>query len=237
MPTILYQYMWPGFVSILILINGIWIAQAAESIDKYNTDPELFRYQQLDGLKQFIQAHPNRSFVFSKGISSTWAEYGYPEYPQVAALSAPDAYAVFYSGEALPPPHTWERVDRPVHGIGSNRFSFYHIISPGPYEVNFNYYSTWGGHRNRIVIAPFLDILNEAGQIFPTTVKLDNASIGLIGNHVPKDVVQHLNSLTKQEFESELEYFTAVAGEFGSANAKRYWKEIWNFSKFSLKTD
>jgi|GEM_PF-1754726 len=234
MPAIRYKYMWPGFLSILILINGIWISQAAESIHKYNTDPELFRYQQVAGLKQFIEAHPNRSFVFSNGMKSTLAEYGYPEYRQVPVLSASDAYAVFYSLEALTG-HTWERTDRPVHGLGSNRFSFYHIIPPGPYEVNFDYYSTWGGERDRIIIAPFSEILSEAGSIFPTTVKLDNASIRLIENHIPKIVLRHLNSLINQEFESELEYFAAVTDEIGSVNAKRYWKEIWNVSTFSLK--
>ena len=234
MPAIRYKYIWPGFLSILILINGIWISQAAESIHKYNTDPELFRYQQVAGLKQFIEAHPNRSFFFSNGMKSTLAEYGYPEYRQVPVLSASDAYAVFYSTEALTL-HTWERTDRPVHGVGSNRSSFYHIIPPGPYEVNFDYYSTWGGDRDHIIIAPFPEMLNEAGSIFPTTVKLDNASIRLIENHIPKDVLRHLNSLTDQVFESELEYFEAVTDEIGSVNAKRYWKEIWNFSTFALK--
>jgi hypothetical protein len=218
------------------LFNGIWISQAAESIHKYNTDPEFFRYQQLDGLKQFIQAHPDRSFIFSNGIRSAWAEYGYPEYPQVTALPAPDAYVVFVSAEAFVG-HKWEPSDRPVHGLGSNRFSFYHIIPPGPYEVNFDYYSTWGGSRDRIVIAPFAEILSEVGSIFATTVKLDNASIRLIGNHVPKDVLQRLNSLTNQEFESELELFTVVTDKIGSTNAKMYWNSIWSFSSFSLKTD
>ena len=167
-------------------------------------------------------------------MKSTLAEYGYPEYRQVPVLSASDTYAVFYSTEALTL-HTWERSDRPVHGVGSNRSTFYHIIPPGPYEVNFDYYSTWGGDRDHIVIAPFPEMLNEAGSIFPTTVKLDNASIGLIENHIPKDVLRHLNSLTDQAFESELEYFAAVTDEIGLVNAKRYWKEIWNFSTFSLK--
>ena len=234
LPAALFQYIWPGFLSILILFNGIWISHAAESIHKYNTDPGLFTDQQLDGLKQFIEAHPDTSFIFSNRIKAAWAGYGYPEYPQVTELSTPDAYAIFYSLEVLTA-HTWERTDRPVHGLGSNRFNFYHIIPPGPYEVNSDYYSTWGGGRDRIIIAPFSEILSEAGSIFATTVKLDNASIGLIENYIPKDVLRHLNSLTNQKFESELEYFEAVTDEIGSVNAKKYWKEIWNYSTFSLK--
>jgi 4-amino-4-deoxy-L-arabinose transferase-like glycosyltransferase len=227
LPAVLFQYIWPVFLSILILINGIWISQAAESIHKYNTDPELFRYQQFDGLKQFIQAHPDRSFILSKGIKSTWAEYGYPEYPQVVSHFASGAYAIFYSLEALA-----------SHMPKSNRFNLLHIIPPGPYEANLDYYSTWGGGRNRIVIAPFPEILSEAGSIFRTTVKLDNASIESIANlNLPKDVPQRLNSLTNQEFESELELFTAVTDEIGSANAKMFWRIIWTFAKFSLKTD
>ena len=187
-------------------------------------------------MKQLIEAHPDTSFIFSNRIKAAWAGYGYPEYPQVTELSTPDAYAIFYSLEVLTV-HTWERTARPVHGLGSNRFSFYHIIPPGPYEVNFDYYSTWGGTRDRIVIAPFSEILSEAGSSFATTVKLDNASIRLIGNHVPKDVLQRLNLLTNQEFESELELFTVVTDKIGSANARMYWKIIWSFSSFSLKTD
>ncbi|MCS5610357.1 MAG: hypothetical protein NZ961_08070, partial [Candidatus Poribacteria bacterium] len=110
-----------------------------------------------------------------------------------------------------------------------------HIIPPGPYEVNFDYYSTWGGNREHIIIAPFSEMLNEVGSIFATTVKLDNASIRLIGNYIPKVVLRNLNSLINQEFESELEYFEAVTDEIGSVNAKKYWKEIWNVSTFSLK--
>ena len=227
MPAIRYKYMWPGLLSILILINGIWISQAAESIHKYNTDPELFRNQQVAGLKQFIEAHPNRSFFFSNGMKSTLAEYGYPEYRQVPVLSASDAYAVFYSLETLA-----------SHMPKSNRFSFYHIIPPGPYEVNLDYYSTWGGGGNRIVIAPFPEILSEAGSIFRTTVKLDNASIESIANlNLPKGVLQRLNSLINQEFESESELFTAVTDEIGLDNAKKFWRVIWTFAKFSPKTD
>jgi len=65
---------------------------------------------------------------------------------------------------------------------------------------------------------------------------LDNASIESIANlKLPKDVLQRLNSLTNQEFESELELFTAVTDKIGSANARMYWKIIWSFSSFRLK--
>ena len=159
-------------------------------------------------------------------MKSTLAEYGYPEYYQGPARFASDAYAVFNSQEALA-----------SHLPKSNRFRFFHIIPPGPYEVNFDYYSTWGANY-RFVIAPFSQVLSEVGSIFRTTVKLDNASIESIANlNLPKDVLQRLNSLTNQEFESESELFAAVTDEIGSANAKMFWRVIWTFAKFSPKTD
>ena len=226
-PAQVYRYTCPVLLVVLVLVNGNWIYTAAASIDQYNQNSGDFRSRQLDSLKSYIESHPDKSFVLSKKVSERWSAAGYPADPQLGGEQNLDAgaFAVFSSSEAVSK-HRW--------AIGANRFKAYHIVSPGPYEMNSDYYPTVNPGKDRIVIAPVSKILKEMGSIFPTTMSLDRTSVTQIGNHVPGFEADALEPLIDLEFEQETEFFKAISNRIGIDSANAYWGVIWVFTRFSL---
>ena len=226
-PVQVYRYTWPVLLVVLVLVNGNWIYNAAASIDQYNQNSGVFRNSQFENLKSYIESHPDKSFVLSKKLSERWSAAGYPDHPQLGREQNLDAgaYAVFSSSEAVSK-HNWT--------IGANRFNAYYVVSPGPYEMNFDYYPTINLAKDRIVIAPVSQMLKGMGSIFPTTMSLDRTSVTQIAHHVPGFEADALQPLIDLEFEQEAEFFKAISNRIGIDSANAYWEVIWAFTRFSL---
>jgi len=225
-PAQVYRYTWPALLVVLVFVNGNWIYNAAASIDQYNKNSVDFMSRQLESLKSYIESHPDKSFVLSKKLSERWSAAGYPDYPQLGREQNLDAgaYGVFSSAEAVS-----------KHGmIGANRFNAYYVVSPGPYEMNFDYYPTINLAKDRIVIAPVSQMLKEIGSIFPTTMSLDRTSVTQIAHQVPGFEADALEPLIDMEFEQEAEFFKAISNRIGIDSANAYWGVIWAFTRFSL---
>jgi 4-amino-4-deoxy-L-arabinose transferase-like glycosyltransferase len=226
-PAQVYRYTWPVLLVVLVFVNGNWIYNAAASIDQYNQNSGDFRSRQLESLKSYIENHPDKSFVLSKKLNERWSAAGYPDYPQLGREQNLDAgaYGVFSSSEAVSK-HNWT--------IGANRFQDYFVVSPGPYEVNFDYYPTVNPVKDRIVIAQLSNVLNGVGSIFPTTMSLDRTSVTQIAHHVPGFEVDALEPLIDLEFQQEAGFFKAISNNIGLDSANAYWGVIWAFTRFSL---
>jgi hypothetical protein len=123
-------------ICLLLVVNGIWIVTAAESIRYRHTDHYIHQ------LVAYIDNHPRVSFHVSERIWRELASMGDIGANVSKLVGAETGMAVFYAREGLDDLGKW-----PKNQVGVVTTLF------GPWEVNFEYYPLWAGD-NRIVLMP-----------------------------------------------------------------------------------
>jgi 4-amino-4-deoxy-L-arabinose transferase-like glycosyltransferase len=130
------RYTWVGVISLLLVVNGIWLVTAAESIRYRHTDHYIHQ------LVAYIKSHPQVPYHVSERIWKELASKGDVGSNVSKLAGAETGMAVFYAREGLDDLGKW-----PKNRVGVVTKLF------GPWEVNFEYYPLWAGD-NRIVLMP-----------------------------------------------------------------------------------
>jgi hypothetical protein len=130
------RYAWAIVICLLLVVNGIWLVTAAESIRYRHTDHYIHQ------LVAYIDNHPQASFHVSERIWRELASLGDIGTNVSKLAGVETGMAVFYAREGLNDLGKW-----PKNQVGLVTKLF------GPWEVNFEYYPLWAGD-NRIVLMP-----------------------------------------------------------------------------------
>jgi hypothetical protein len=123
-----------GGLAIGMAAQAIWLVRAAESIR--HVDPQLEAEQAFE----YVARHPKDRFRVSREVLLFTARAGLIVPPNVVPSRADAGHVVFFAQKEGPNPWVWK-----VNDPWLTEAVF------GPREVDFNWYSSWGGH-DRVVV-------------------------------------------------------------------------------------